>query len=89
MENGPHATCARQTCSNGGWFTCGGHYEVRVAAYFDRSVTEEDGLRLTFTALGGGDGTEGVVINCNDCGEPAPASSTPVSSTPSAPWKRR
>ncbi|WP_405668063.1 hypothetical protein [Streptomyces sp. NBC_00055] len=71
MENDPRTPCARQTRSNGESFTCGGHYEVRIAAYFDRSVTAEDGVRLTFTTLGGGDGTEGVVINCTDCGEPA------------------
>ncbi|MGW3763051.1 hypothetical protein [Streptomyces sp. NPDC005131] len=71
MENDPRTPCARQTRSNGEWFTCGGHYEVRIAAYFDRSVTPEDGVRLTFTTLGG-DGTEGVVINCTDCGQPAP-----------------
>lgn len=87
MENDPRTPCARQTRSNGESFTCGGHYEVRIAAYFDRSVTAEDGVRLTFTTLGGGDGTEGVVINCTDCGEPAPAPSTPGSSKPSTPWK--
>ncbi|MFJ2420182.1 hypothetical protein [Streptomyces brevispora] len=72
MEIDPRTPCARQTRSNGEWHTCDGHYELRIAAYFDRSVTEEDGLRLTFTTLGGGDGTEGVVINCTECGEPAP-----------------
>ncbi|MET7631827.1 hypothetical protein ABZS53_15425 [Streptomyces sp. NPDC005499] len=72
MENELRTPCARQTRSNGESFICGGHYEVRIAAYFDRSFTEKDGVRLTFTTLGGGDGTEGVVINCTDCGEPAP-----------------
>ncbi|MEV7870168.1 hypothetical protein AB0P17_29675 [Streptomyces sp. NPDC088124] len=72
MENDPRTPCARQNLRGGELFTCPGTYEVRIAAYFDRSVTEEDGLRLTFTTLGGGDGTEGVVINCTDCGEPAP-----------------
>ncbi|MFJ3270934.1 hypothetical protein [Streptomyces sp. NPDC086776] len=63
--------CVRQSRSDGEWVTCPGTYEVRVAAYFDRGV-DDNGLALAFTALGGGDGTEGVVINCNECGEPAP-----------------
>ncbi|WP_329147121.1 hypothetical protein OIU91_16445 [Streptomyces sp. NBC_01456] len=44
---------------------------MRVAAYFDRGIDDND-LVLTFTALGGGEGTEGVVIDCNECGQPAP-----------------
>ncbi|MFJ5725813.1 hypothetical protein [Streptomyces sp. NPDC093149] len=72
MENELRAPRARQTWRDGERFTCPGTYELRVAAYFDRGVTKEDGPVLTFTALGGGDGTEGIVINCTECGEPAP-----------------
>ncbi|MGW3860402.1 hypothetical protein ACWEDZ_02815 [Streptomyces sp. NPDC005047] len=71
MKEDPRTPCNRQTLADGKFFTCPGTYEVRVAAYFDRSITEGE-LKLTFTTLGGGEGTEGVVINCTDCGEPAP-----------------
>ncbi|MFC9755148.1 hypothetical protein [Streptomyces sp. NPDC056921] len=72
IEDEPGAPCARQTWRDGERFTCPGTYELRVAAYFDRGVAKQDGPVLTFTALGGRDGTEGIVINCTECGMPAP-----------------
>ncbi|MGW6604828.1 hypothetical protein [Streptomyces sp. NPDC055036] len=71
MKISTPTVCERQTRGDGEWYTCPGTYEVRVAAYFDRGINGDD-LVFTFTALGGGEGTEGVVINCNECGEPAP-----------------
>lgn len=72
MKKDTRTPCNRQSLVDGQFITCPGVYEVRVPVYFDRDVTEENGYRLLFTALGGGEGTEGVVINCTECGQPAP-----------------
>ena len=73
MENDTRVTCGRPIEEDGQEFTCPGTFEVRVPVYFDRHI-ENGAPKLTLTAVGGGEGTEGVVQNCTDCGNPAPRS---------------
>lgn len=70
----PRTLCRRQTFADGQYFTCPGVIEVRVPVYFDRSVTEPEGLKLLMTAIGGlgEDDAEGITMSCSECGQPAP-----------------
>lgn len=70
-EAEPLTKCNRQTLVDGNFVTCPGTIEVRVPVYFDRSVQDEE-LTLVFAAVGGTDDTEGIAMDCTECGKPAP-----------------
>lgn len=71
-EKDTRTPCLRQELDAQGRFTtCGGHYEIRVPVYFDRHIIDGEQV-LKFSVVGDTDDSHPVVMNCTDCGKPAP-----------------